>query len=159
MNWKSNKRGWSMKIVELTERPADLLEDLTAVWEASVRATHLFLPEKEIARLRTYVPQALAEVENLAAAHREDGSWAGFLGAEKGRLEMLFLSPEERGTGLGRRLLQYGMDRYAVRSLTVNEQNPDALGFYQHMGFQVVCRTPLDEQGAPYPLLYLKLIQ
>ena len=33
MNWKSNKRGWSMKIVELTERPADLLEDLTAVWE------------------------------------------------------------------------------------------------------------------------------
>ena len=33
------------------------------VWEASVRATRLFLSEQEIRRLRSYVPQALAGVD------------------------------------------------------------------------------------------------
>ena len=36
----------------------------------------------------------------------------------------------------------------------MNEQNPQARGFYEHMGFQVYKRTELDEQGNPYPLIY-----
>ncbi|WP_418401612.1 hypothetical protein [Anaerotignum lactatifermentans] len=39
--------------------------------------------------------------------------------------------------------------------MTVNEQNPQAIGFYEHMGFSVYKRTDLDEQGNPYPLLYM----
>ena len=92
----------------------------------------------------------------LAAVRDRDGRWVGFMGTEEGRLEMLFLAPQARGRGVGRRLLQYGIDRFKVRTLTVNEQNPGAVGFYQHMGFRVVRRTPLDEQGAPYPLLYME---
>ena len=76
---------------------------------------------------------------------------------EDGTLEMLFISPEERGKGLGRRLIQYGIENYAVERLTVNEQNPQAKGFYEHMGFHVYKRTDLDEQGNPYPLLYMSL--
>ena len=34
---------------------------------------------------------------------------------------------------------------------------PLAKGFYEHMGFQVYKRTELDEQGNPYPLLYMRL--
>ena len=41
-------------------------------------------------------------------------------------------------------------------TVTVNEQNPQAIGFYEHMGFKVNKRTDLDEQGRPYPLLYMK---
>ena len=41
--------------------------------------------------------------------------------------------------------------------VTVNEQNAEAAGFYGHMGFKVYKRTPLDEQGNPYPLLYMRL--
>ena len=37
------------------------------------------------------------------------------------------------------------------------EQNPQAKGFYEHMGFQVYKRTDLDGQGNPYPLLYMSL--
>ena len=92
----------------------------------------------------------------LAAVRDRDGRWVGFMGTEEGRLEMLFLAPQARGRGVGRRLLQYGIDRFKVRTLTVNEQNPGAVGFYQHMGFRVVRRTTLDEQGAPYPLLYME---
>ena len=69
---------------------------------------------------------------------------------------MLFLSSAERGKGLGRQLLEYAMDRYGVRELTVNEQNPQAAGFYRYMGFQTYKRTDRDEQGNPYPLLYMR---
>ena len=71
--------------------------------------------------------------------------------------EMLFLSPEARGKGLGKRLLQYGIETYNIQELTVNEQNPQAVGFYEHMGFQTYKRTEYDEEGNPYPLLYMRL--
>lgn len=78
------------------------------------------------------------------------------MGIEGERLEMLFLAPDARGTGLGRRLLEYGVAHYGVRELTVNEQNPQAVGFYRHMGFETYMRTETDEQGGPYPLLYMR---
>ena len=70
------------------------------------------------------------------------------------RATHLFLSPKERGKGIGRQLLQYGIHNYEIREVTVNEQNPQAVGFYEHMGFAAYKRTDLDEQGNPYPLLY-----
>ena len=78
------------------------------------------------------------------------------MGIEDSSLEMLFVAPEERGKGLGKRLIQYGIENYAVERLAINEQNPQAKGFYEHMGFQVYKRTDLDEQGNPYPLLYMR---
>ena len=48
------------------------------------------------------------------------------------------------------------MKRYGVKSLTVNEQNPQAVGFYAHMGFQTARRSETDEQGGPYPILYME---
>lgn len=70
---------------------------------------------------------------------------------------MLFISHEERGKGLGKELLRYGIEKYSVNDLAVNEQNPLAKGFYEHMGFKVYRRTECDEQGNPYPLLYMRL--
>lgn len=81
-----------------------------------------------------------------------------FIGIENNRLEMLFLSPKVRGKGLGKQLLQYAVQDYGVRELTVNEQNPQAVGFYEHLGFQTYKRTEYDEEGNPYPLLYMKLV-
>lgn len=40
--------------------------------------------------------------------------------------------------------------------VTVNEQNAQARGFYERMGFRAYKRSETDEQGAPYPILYLK---
>lgn len=146
-----------MKIVELKSRTPETLERLLEVWERSVRATHLFLSGGEVEAIQAYVPQALREVPRLVVGEDEGGSPAGFLGAGGRRLEMLFLLPEARGKGLGRALLQYGMERYNLREVTVNEQNPQARGFYERMGFHVYRRTETDEQGGPYPLLYMKL--
>lgn len=87
----------------------------------------------------------------------EAGRAVAFMGIEDGTLEMLFISPEERGKGLGKRLIEYGIESYSVERLAVNEQNPQAKGFYEHMGFHVYKKTGLDEQGNPYPLLYMSL--
>ena len=146
-----------MRIAEITNRTPDLIEGLLKVWESSVRATHRFLSDDEIKRIKEYVPQALGGVAHLMIAENDSGHPVAFMGIEDGSLEMLFIAPEERGKGLGKRLIQYGIENYAVERLAVNEQNPQAKGFYEHMGFQVYKRTDLDEQGNPYPLLYMSL--
>ena len=72
-------------------------------------------------------------------------------------LEMLFISPEVRGQGLGKKLIRYGVENYNINKVTVNEQNLQASGFYEHMGFVVYKRSETDGQGNPYPLLYMEL--
>lgn len=151
-----------MEITEVQNRSPQLVDTLLDVWERSVRATHLFLTSEQVAAIKEYVPQALESVEHLIVANKETASAdagmpVAFMGLESDRLEMLFIAPEERGHGLGKRLLQLGIERYDVCELTVNEQNPQAVGFYEHMGFETYKRTELDEEGNPYPLLYMRL--
>lgn len=146
-----------IRLAAVKERTPRLIEALTAVWEHSVRATHHFLSEPEILRIRAYVPQAVGGVAQLVAAENQAGEPVGFMGVENGRLEMLFLAPEARGCGLGGRLLRCGIEQYGVREVTVNEQNPQAVDFYAHFGFRTYCRTERDEEGGPYPLLYMRL--
>lgn len=45
-----------MNIFEVRERNPALMRRLLAVWEDSARATHLFLSDAEIERIRAYVP-------------------------------------------------------------------------------------------------------
>ncbi len=144
-----------MKIYEVKNR-APLLDVLLTVWENSVRATHHFLSDAEILKIKTYVPQALSGVEHLVIAENEAGHPIAFLGVENHRLEMLFLASSARGQGLGKQLMQFGNDHYSITELTVNEQNPQAVGFYEHLGFTTYKRTDHDEEGNPYPLLYMK---
>lgn len=146
-----------MKIVLVKERTPLLIEQLLKVWENSVRTTHLFLSDNEIKNIKKYVPKALKDISYLIVAEDENNSPVAFMGAANQKLEMLFISSEERKKGLGKKLLQYGIENYSIKELAVNEQNPDAKGFYEHMGFQVYKRTETDEQGNPYPLLYMKL--
>ena len=146
-----------MKIYEVQVRTPQLLERLLNVWEDSVRATHLFLSDTEVNQIKEYVPQALSGVKHLIVAENESDKIIAFMGIENGRLEMLFLSPAERGRGIGKQLIQYGILNYGIMEVTVNEQNPQAVGFYEHLGFKTYKRTDCDEEGNPYPLLYMKL--
>ncbi len=140
----------------VSDRTPELVEWLVDVWERSVRATHTFLSEAEIAEIKPFVPQAIAGVETLVVAEGNGGP-VGFMGVQGGRLEMLFLDHAARGRGLGRRILEHGVEQLGVTELTVNEQNPQAVGFYEHLGFKTYRRTELDEEGRPYPLLYMRL--
>ncbi len=127
------------------------------VWEASVRATHHFVCEEDILLFRGMVRDALAHMTELACVRDEQGQVAGFIAAADGKVEMLFLHPDARGQGAGRRLLEYAITTLGATEVDVNEQNEQAVGFYQRMGFLVVGRSELDGTGKPYPLLHMRL--
>ena len=146
-----------MRFYETKNRDNLLIDTLLNVWEKSVTATHLFLSKEEIAQIAEFVPTALQEIPHLFVAVNEQEHPIAFMGIAENKLEMLFITPEERGKGVGKKLLQYAIKNWGVNELCVNEQNPLAKGFYEHMGFQVYKRTDTDEQGNPYPLLYMEL--
>lgn len=148
-----------MEIKTLSKRERDdaLIGELANVWEASVRPTHGFLAEADIVALRPQVREGLAAVESLLVAFDSKGRVVGFLGVEGEMVEMLFVVPEVFGSGVGRRLLVCAIQKFGVRKLDVNEGNPGARGFYEHMGFSVVGRSALDEQGRPFPVLHMEL--
>ena len=146
-----------MKIIEVKDRTTTLINQLIEVWEDSVKATHLFLSNEEIENIKKYVPQALNEVAQLVIIENERHQPIAFMGIENKKLEMLFIKNSERGKGLGKKLLNYGIENYNVNELAVNEQNLNSKGFYEYMGFKTYKRTELDEQGNPYPILYMRL--
>ena len=146
-----------MEIFELIDWSSNLINNLIEIWEDSVKATHLFLSSSEIKSIKKYVSQALLEVDHLLIIKDKKQKIIAFAGVENQRLEMLFIKNSERGKGYGKQLLNHVIKKYQINELTVNEQNPQAVAFYKHMGFNTYRKTEIDEQGNPYPLLYMKL--
>ena len=127
------------------------------VWEASVRATHTFATEADIEVIRPLVRDGLPDVPHLLCVREPAGQVAGFIGVQDAKVEMLFVHPAWRGQGIGRRLLSYAVTTLGASELDVNEQNPQALGFYLRMGFEVMGRSAVDSLGKPYPLLHMRV--
>ena len=145
-----------MEIVEFENRNRLIINELLKIWENSVRKTHLFLSDDEIEKIKQYVPQALNSIKHLIVARSEHGYFVGFAGVEGKKLKMLFVAAKNIGTGVGKQLIKYAIDNYSVNELTVNEQNLQAIRFYEHMGFVTYKRSDIDEQGNPYPILFMK---
>ncbi|QGY40124.1 acetyltransferase [Pseudodesulfovibrio cashew] len=131
--------------------------EILDVWEASVRATHDFLTEEAILYFKPLILNTFLDAVELLCARDERGAILGFMGVAEESIEMLFIAPDSRGTGIGKALLSYGIEELKATRVDVNEQNPQALEFYEHMGFEVVGRSERDGMGKPYPLLHMKL--
>ncbi|PHM31266.1 acetyltransferase [Xenorhabdus innexi] len=129
---------------------------LLQIWEDSVRATHDFLPLGMIDELRPLVNGYLPNL-NVYKAVDAHHVVAGFLSVEQNRVEMLFVSPQMRGKGVGKMLLEFAIRELNINELDVNEQNQQGVGFYQYMGFKAFSRSETDGQGNPFPLLHMKL--
>lgn len=131
--------------------------ELTRLWEAAVRATHDFLPENYIMLLRDLLVTQYLDAVNLFCTRDAQLRITGFGGTTPGKLEMLFIAPDHRGMGLGKKLLDYSIEHFQITEVDVNEQNPQARGFYEKQGFEVVGRSEVDGLGKPYPMLRMKL--
>ncbi|QDT92472.1 acetyltransferase [Gimesia algae] len=129
------------------------------VWEAAVRATHDFLDEEAIQSLKPLVQEACLSSMPVYCVRDDSQSVIGFVGVESPKIEALFIDPAWRGYGIGRQLVKYAIDDLGAELVDVNEQNGQALGFYQHLGFEVAHRSDLDGFGKPFPLLHLKLAE
>ena len=144
--------------IRKSERSAELAQNLLEIWEKSVRATHTFLSEKEILKIKEYVPGAICGIETLLVLFdKDENSPLGFMGIGGKKIEMLFLSPDAHGKGFGKMLVQYGIENFSAEEVTVNEQNPNTKGFYEHLGFRTYKTSATDEQGNPYPIAWMKL--
>ncbi len=130
---------------------------LVEVWEAAVRATHHFLGEDDIQFFKPLVRDAYLDSVKLACSRDAEGRIQGFIGTAEGKVEMLFVDPALHGQGIGRELLLHAIANEGATAVEVNEQNPQAVGFYLHMGFTVESRSELDGSGKPFPILHLRL--
>lgn len=144
-------------IREIHQRDDALVQQLLAIWESAVRPTHLFLTEKDIMALRPQVAAAIRGIPSLCVREAEEGVIQAFCGVEKNKLEMLFVDSACHGQGFGGQLVRYAVAHLGVRLVDVNEQNPQGIGFYRHMGFEVTRRSDTDDQGRPFPILHMKL--
>jgi putative acetyltransferase len=128
---------------------------LTEIWRASVRATHDFLSPDDFKELEKLVgEQYLPNVE--VDVIENDGKPVGFMGMTDNNIDSLFISPDQRGKGIGKHMIAHAKRRGAL-TVDVNEQNTQGVGFYRHLGFVETGRSETDDQGRPYPLLHLKL--
>jgi putative acetyltransferase len=125
------------------------------IWLRSVRATHTFLTEDDIQALAPLVPAELARLE-LWVVCPEEGPPVGFMALSGAKVEALFIAPEWQRRGIGRRLLEHARGLKGPLTVDVNEQNPEAVRFYEACGFVVVGRSAVDEGGRPFPLLHLR---
>ena len=139
-----------------TAGKADYLR-LIEIWEASVRATHDFLSEVDLQELKPLILEQYFDAVDLRCAKSANGEILGFCGVSNGNIEMLFILPEARGKGIGKLLAMRAIKEQGALRVDVNEQNEQALGFYQRIGFSVKGRSPVDGQGKSYPLLHLTL--
>ncbi|QXI26473.1 GNAT family N-acetyltransferase [Pseudomonas vanderleydeniana] len=136
--------------------PSDNLA-LSELWLRSVRATHTFLGEADIQALYPQVRDLYLPAVQVWVEENPDGRPAGFIGIDQDKVEMLFIEPEQRGQGIGTRLLDFVRQRCGPLSVDVNEQNPEAHGFYRHYGFHDTGRSETDGQGQPFPLIHMAL--
>ncbi|WP_018692772.1 GNAT family N-acetyltransferase [Algicola sagamiensis] len=135
--------------------PADYPE-LLAVWEDSVRATHEFVSEKDIQTFKKIIPEQGFPAVTLYYVQNESKEILGFIGIAGESIEMLFVRNQARGKGIGMYLLLDALENHGCRCVDVNEQNQQAIGFYQHLGFEVISRSPTDGMGKPYPILHMQ---
>lgn len=133
--------------------------EVVDVWEASVRATHRFLKEEDIAYFKPLILNTYLDVVELRCYRDENYKIIGFVGVADGNIEMLFIHPAHRGRRIGKTLLNYALKNFNVTKVDVNEQNEQAVGFYKHSGFETIGRSELDASGKPYPILHMELIK
>ena len=120
---------------------------------------HWGYPEQWIAswtHLLTVQPESIAEQETYTAY--VDGVPVGFYSLRRGlcrmSLEHLWVLPEVMRRGVGRALFVHAVERVRASGCETLEieSDPNAAGFYEHMGAHRVATTVIEFEGRPREL-------
>ena len=122
-----------------------------------MRHTHDFLAEEDVLYYKERLPSYFPHV--ALRGFEQDGNLVGFIGVHGDNIEMLFVHDDYRGKGIGKRLVLHAMRELHVCKVDVNEQNAQAVGFYERMGFRTRAKSALDNEGKPYPILHSKYLK
>ena len=143
----------SFKIEKYTDKDR---EQILNIWEKSVLETHEFLNPTDFEEIKQLV-QTFNFNDFEVYCLKQNDEVAGFIGLAGRKIAMLFLSPEYIGKGLGRKLADFAFSEFKADKVDVNEQNTNAVKFYEKLGFKTYERTEKDDQGKEYPLLRMNL--
>ena len=135
-------------------RPDDFPRTLD-IWRAAVRATHDFLTPEDFDEIEGIVIGFLPEEPALIAVDEDD--WPlGFLVMDETHVDALFIDPAVRGQGIGKALIAHVAALHDHLTVDVNEQNEQAVGFYERLGFVGNGWSATDDSGRPYPVIYMR---
>lgn len=126
------------------------------IWESAVKATHDFLSEEDFNHFKEIIPRDyLPNLEVYLITENEEAK--GFASVMEGNLEMLFIHDDARGKGFGKELYQFMKEKTGLTKVDVNAQNPQAIGFYEKLGFKQIGRSEKDGSGRDYPIIHMVL--
>ncbi|WP_415326004.1 GNAT family N-acetyltransferase [Chryseobacterium sp. MMS23-Vi53] len=126
------------------------------IWKSAVKATHDFLSEEDFNYFKEVIPRDyLPNLEVYLII--ENGEAQGFASVAEGNLEMLFIHNDVRGKGLGKELYQFMKEKTGLTKVDVNEQNPQAICFYEKLGFKQIGRSEKNGSGKDYPMIHMSL--
>ena len=131
------------------------LPRLFDIWHDAVKATHHFLSDEAFAEIAELVKEKYLPSRGFEVFVDESDVAIGFMGATGNEVESLFIDPKHFGKGIGRTFIDVMKNAHSEVKLEVNEQNPQAVGFYEACGFNVVRRDPTDDHGRPFPILHM----
>ncbi|WP_322788825.1 acetyltransferase [Sphingobium cloacae] len=125
------------------------------IWRDAVDATHDFLKPEDRDAIEAELSGFLPIAPLWLATDIEDRP-LGFMLLDGAHMEALFIDPARRGQGIGRALVRHALALHPILSTDVNEQNAQAVGFYDRLGFTRTGRSERDGQGRLYPLIHLR---
>lgn len=138
-----------------TANPEDYPK-IMEIWRSAVKATHDFLAEEDFNYFNEAIPRDyLPNLEVYLIT--ENGEPQGFASVVEGNLAMLFIHDDIRGKGYGKKLYEFMKSKTGLIKVDVNEQNPQAIGFYEKMGFRKIGRSEKDGSGKDYPIIHMSL--
>lgn len=134
---------------------SDDVDHVLEIWRNAVDATHHFLSKEDRIAIEAEVVSFLPTVPLWLAVDEQDRP-LGWMLLDEDRMEALFVDPVSRGAGVGRALVQHALSLHTTIFTDVNEQNLQAVGFYEHLSFVPIGRSECDGQGRAYPLIHLR---
>jgi len=131
------------------------IERLFVIWHDAVKATHHFLDDDAFAEIAHLVKKDYLPSKTFLVFAGEHDAPLGFMGTKGNEIESLFIHPEQHGKGIGKIFIDHMKAEHGTVDLEVNEQNPQAVGFYKAVGCQLDRRDPTDNHGRPFPILHM----
>ncbi|MDR0954471.1 MAG: GNAT family N-acetyltransferase [Rikenellaceae bacterium] len=129
--------------------PAD--EDaVIRIWLDASKLAHDFVEpgfweSKEQAMRREYLPTSRVWVYDDDLS----GEVVGFLALKDHYVEALFVEPGRQGEGIGFQLLEKAKEKEPKIELSVYQENPASVAFYERQGFRIIGESIDPETGHP----------
>lgn len=104
---------------------------------------------KELNVLDTAADYAAGSPPGCRTFVYDDGAVKGFINIHGDEVEKLYVEPQFQSQGIGAELMQFAIERFAVRWLWALEYNTRGIAFYARCGFLPNGETMIEDEWVP----------